>query len=199
MKKPSRLLFDKYEYLAIFYAKKLFKIETLSFDRDDIFQEFRIKLYDIIVAYGHRWSEYRLGERGKPIPLVFYIRTSLNNFVYDYIQDIQKTEKSQYVLPNNFESMDYGISHTTLSTIDLENDICVIDDVDIFLNLTKDEILVVKMFISGFNFSEIGSKSGLKFATIHKIIDEKKESLKALYDDIKTSKRTEYVLFNMQD
>jgi hypothetical protein len=199
MKKPSEIFFNKYEYLAIFYARKLFKLQFLSFDKDDIFQEFRIKLYDIIIAYGHRWYEYKNKERGKPIPLIFYIRASLNNFVYDYIQEIKKTSGAQYILPNNFESMDYGETETTISSIDLEKGVCIIDGQDIFSNLNPEERNVLNLFLLGFSNDEILNCTSLKKSNVFDLIEDKKKELKVIYDEIRFSKKENYFVMNLQD
>ena len=54
-KKMSEQLYERYEYLAYKYANKMFSYEELSLEYEDLLQEFRIKIFTSIKAYGHRW------------------------------------------------------------------------------------------------------------------------------------------------
>jgi hypothetical protein len=43
--------FNEYQRLAESYARKIFNYDSIAYEQDDIIQEFRIKLYEVILAY----------------------------------------------------------------------------------------------------------------------------------------------------
>lgn len=180
----SEKLFRTYEHLAIKYSSKLFHLEVISFDKDDIKQEFRVKLFEIILAYGNRWSEFRDGKRAKPIPLVFYIRSAFNNFVYDYIQNIQKNKKNHFFIPDGLEVFDFGVENKDNCKIDLSKDICVINDINIMDGLKDDKLKIFSLFLQGFEESDIAVELGEKKKTITNIINKQRKVLEPLYKDL---------------
>ena len=54
--KQSEKLYLKYEYLAKKYANKIFSYEELSFEYEDLLQEFRIKIFTSLKSYGRRYA-----------------------------------------------------------------------------------------------------------------------------------------------
>lgn len=88
VRKESQIhkLYNKYEFLCSIYAKKLFDMESLSMDREDVMQEFRTKLFEVIVKYVKQFSNYRKGERSRPIQIEPYLRFSMSNLVNDFIK-----------------------------------------------------------------------------------------------------------------
>ena len=52
----SEILYSRYEYLAGKYASKIFAYEQLSFEYEDLLQEFRVKIFTSIKAYAVRWK-----------------------------------------------------------------------------------------------------------------------------------------------
>ena len=49
-KKTSELLYEKYEYLAKKHAAKIYSYEELSYEYEDLIQEFKIKIFTSIKA-----------------------------------------------------------------------------------------------------------------------------------------------------
>jgi DNA-directed RNA polymerase specialized sigma24 family protein len=81
-------VFKRYEKLAIQYANKIWNENKLSLEKEDLYQEMRIKLFLSIKTYAKRWKEYRHENARKPIPLEFYLRTAMANRVRDFISEI---------------------------------------------------------------------------------------------------------------
>ena len=67
--KISEKLYFRYEYLANRYASKIFSYEELSFEFEDLVQEFKIKIFTSIKSYGRRWAKYRRNEATNQFPL----------------------------------------------------------------------------------------------------------------------------------
>ena len=76
--KPSEKLYMKYEYLAKKYAARIFAYEELSYEFEDLVQEFRLKIFTSIKAYGRRYARYRRGEDSKPVHIKYYLVTLLS-------------------------------------------------------------------------------------------------------------------------
>lgn len=81
-------IFKRYETLAIQYANKIWNENKISLEKEDLYQEMRIKLFLAIKTYAKRWKEYREDNNRKPIPLEFYLRTTMANKVRDFIAEI---------------------------------------------------------------------------------------------------------------
>lgn len=79
-------LMAKYDYLVINYAKKLYNIHRISMDADDVRQELRIILQNVIVTYSLAYQDYKNGLRDKPTPLPIYIMASFKNFTTKIVQ-----------------------------------------------------------------------------------------------------------------
>lgn len=79
-------LYDKYEYLCGIYSRKLYDMESISLDREDILQEFKTKLFEVIVKYIKQFAKFRRGERDRPIQIEPYLRFSMSNLVNDFIK-----------------------------------------------------------------------------------------------------------------
>ena len=86
--KQSEKLYLKYEYLAKKYANKIFSYEELSFEYEDLLQEFRIKIFTSLKSYGRRYAKFRRGEASKPVPLRFYLEAACSNKARDFIKYI---------------------------------------------------------------------------------------------------------------
>jgi len=77
--KMSEKLYFRYEYLADKYARKIFSYEELSFEFEDLVQEFKIKIFTSIKSYGKRWGKYKRNEASKPVPIRFYLEAACSN------------------------------------------------------------------------------------------------------------------------
>jgi hypothetical protein len=95
--------------------------------------------------------------------------------------------------------MDYGETETTISSIDLEKGVCIIDGQDIFSNLNPEERNVLNLFLLGFSNDEILNCTSLKKSNVFDLIEDKKKELKVIYDEIRFSKKENYFVMNLQD
>lgn len=84
------IFYNRYSYLADYYAKKVWDTKNIGMDIDDIKQELRIKLFLSIKTYAKKWGEYKRTGRVKPMPIEFYLKTVMLNQVRDFIKEINK-------------------------------------------------------------------------------------------------------------
>lgn len=171
--KPSERLYNRYEYLAKRYAGYIFNQQELGLTYDDLVQEFRIKIFTSIKAYGRRWAYYRNTGYNKPVPLVFYLEAACKNFGRDITchinprRNIETTETTQnrthVYTPNvrmddlnydmgvedldaRIDSMDYeGLLHSRF----------VINDVDLLEGLSKMDGFIFSAYLCGYQSEEI--------------------------------------------
>jgi len=83
-------IFHKYEGLANFYASKIWNEENLGLEKEDIQQELKIRLFLAIKAYARRWNEFKKTGRNRPIPIEFYLKTTMLNKSRDMIKEINQ-------------------------------------------------------------------------------------------------------------
>lgn len=94
-KLTTEKIFKRYESLAIQYANKIWNENKISLEKEDLYQEMRIKLFLAIKTYAQRWREYREDKNRKPIPLEFYLRTTMANKVRDFIAEISSAIETE--------------------------------------------------------------------------------------------------------
>ena len=144
--KISEQLYYKYEYLANKYASRIFSYEQLSFEYEDLVQEFRIKIFTSIKAYGKRWSKYRKGEASKPVPLKYYLEAACGNKMRDFTKYI--TRENNKVSIDEI-SYDYGINDDT--HIVPEKNIFIVNGVNLLEGLSGKERAVFSLYLRGHN------------------------------------------------
>lgn len=104
-------VYQKYSYLADYYGNKIFKESNIGMEREDIKQEMRLRLFLAIKSYAKRWSEYKRTNKMKPIPIEFYLKTTMINKSRDFIKEINKAD---------FVSIDNHIHKNTTNLDTLE-------------------------------------------------------------------------------
>ena len=174
--KISEVLFARFQYLAKYYAKKVYHLEKIAYEQDDILQDFRIKLYEVILCYGRSWSRYKQTGRRKPIPMRFYIKSALANKVYDYISKIEgkhgadNSRRAIVLNGNSFESIDYGVNNPNYSEISYENNTYMLSGIDLLGNLNPFEKRIYSMYLKGTSVKKLHNtfKSISVNALIHK-------------------------------
>lgn len=144
--KISEQLYYKYEYLANKYASRIFSYEQLSFEYEDLVQEFQIKIFTSIKAYGKRWSKYRKGEASKPVPLKYYLEAACGNKMRDFTKYI--TRENNKVSIDEI-SYDYGINDDT--HIVPEKNIFIVNGVNLLEGLSGKERAVFSLYLRGHN------------------------------------------------
>lgn len=150
MEKPSHRLYYRYEYLAMIYASKLFNFNSIGMERKDIVQELKMKIYTSIISYGRKWGEYKKTGRYKPIPLLFYLQTALNNKLKDMMRKISNEVgmNGVSIQRNNFDG---GYStFGDLTKIDFKNKDIVVRGVDLLEGLGRYESNVFCLFLKGY-------------------------------------------------
>lgn len=105
--KYIKSLMDKYENMVLSYAKKINSAHVVGMGREDIEQELRIVLYNSIITYSISFQQWKDGERNKPSPLEFYIRSSFRNLNTKIFQNISK-EKNINGVTFDVAPYDYG-------------------------------------------------------------------------------------------
>lgn len=143
-------LYDRYAYLADYYARKVFNEGNISLEREDIEQELRIKIWTSIQSYVKRWKEYKLTGRMKPIPIEFYLKTALINKTKDFIRDINRVEN----IPLSSMNFDFGTDECPIE-IDFLNKKVKIGYTDILEGIPNEEKKIIILYIKGFSMSKI--------------------------------------------
>lgn len=144
--KMSEKLYHRYEYLAKKYASKIFSYEELSFEFEDLVQEFRLKIFTSIKSYGRRWAKYRRNEASKPVPIRFYLEAACSNKSRDFMKYISRENYKTRIDEINF---DYGIEGDT--QISPEVNKFVLNGVDLLEGLTGKERVIFSLFLRGYN------------------------------------------------
>lgn len=144
--KISEKLYFRYEYLANRYASKIFSYEELSFEFEDLVQEFKIKIFTSIKSYGRRWAKYRRNEATKPVPIKYYLEAACSNKMRDFMKYISR---ENYKIRIDDIHYDYGVEDDT--NISPEKNKFIVKGVDLLEGLTGKERAVFSLFLRGYN------------------------------------------------
>lgn len=156
-KKESVLLryYEKFEPLARKYAFKIYQAEKIGFEFEDLVQEFKIKIYTSILAYGNYYQRYK--ERGlyKPWPIEMYVRRSLDNKYKDFIKSINQADYKTISIEQ--DGFDYSLLHSMESHIIINERVCEceINGVNLLEGLTDIEGRCFMMFLKGYTISKL--------------------------------------------
>lgn len=149
-------LFLQHEKMAEHYACRVFNYEKYGYEREDIVQELKIKLYNCINTYINKLIEYKRTGRYKPIPLEYYLKTAMINKSKDFISLLnrQSTESSSKV---NFDSEGYDEGrHCTMDCeMDLDDCVCEINGVDLFYKLKGLKRKIFSLYLKGFPIKKL--------------------------------------------
>ena len=144
--KQSEIIYKRYEYLAVKYANKIHSYEQLAYEYDDLLQEFKIKIFLSIKAYGKRWLRYKKGEVNKPVSIKYYLECACGNKMRDFIKLIDK-EKCRISIEDI--TFDYGV--TMNNNIDADKNKFIVNDVDLLEGLSGKERVVFSLYLQGYN------------------------------------------------
>ena len=142
--KMSELLYNRYEYLAKKYASKIFSYEELSFEFEDLVQEFRIKIFTSIKSYGRRWGKYRRNEASKPVPIRFYLEAACSNKTRDFMKYISRENYKTRIDDINY---DFGVEDDT--NISPEENKFFVNGIDLLEGLDGKERAIFSLFLRG--------------------------------------------------
>jgi len=123
-----------------------------SFNRDDVLQEFKLKIYTGILGYLKRWKTYKETGKFKPVPLEYYLRTVLNSKVNDFIKGVINND---VVVNTSDYTVDFG-KPDEYTTIDWKNHIIVVRGVNLLEGLTtKDEKGCFCLYLKGYSIKKV--------------------------------------------
>lgn len=173
-------IFVKFQKMPYSYARKLFGYEKLGLEYEDIVQELNYRLLKAISAFQKKRELFKISNKSydKPMPVEYYIRTTLNNRINDWVKIISRSGT-----PIQSDSFDYGFETDT--QVDLANNVFVIDGVDIMSNLRGVKKQVFLHYIKGFTKRELKKK--FNNVDVDKTIDEQVNLLRSM---ISTSSNT---------
>ena len=146
--KPSERVYLKYEYLAKKYASKIFSYQELSFEYEDLVQEFRLKIFTSIKAYGRRYARYLRGEDSRPVPIKYYLECACGNKARDFMKYITREGHKVSIDDINY---DFGVEDST--RVDTSNNRFIVNGVDLLEGLTGKWRAVFSLFLRGYNIS----------------------------------------------
>lgn len=151
--------YERYEYLAAQYSNKVYNFERYGFEKQDIEQELKIKIYTSIISWATKWQEYLDTDRYKPVPIQFYLKAAMVNKIKDFIkkfnEDLVENQDKVSLQANTF---DYSTYDTIVSTIDFARLKCEINGVDLLEGLCKLGKVCFIMYLKGFKIKELNTK-----------------------------------------
>lgn len=196
--KQSQIFFNRYEHIANNYAKQLFNLKNIAYEKDDILQEFRIKLYNVILAYGKAWGNYRETGKRKPVPIPFYIKGAMSNFKYDYIQKIQAESTRFIQTSSDFDRIDYGVDDQSFNQIDFTKNSIVINNIDIMKNITcKVQKRIYAMYLKGYSVTEL--QKTFKNLKVGKIVNNQNNFLQRYKSQLLVEQPKHHVVLHFQE
>jgi hypothetical protein len=204
-------LYTKYEFLADIYARKVFNLSCISYEREDIIQDFRIKLFSTIVSYVKQFDKFLKGVRNRPMPLEIYLKLALSNFVKDFIKKMNTNKHNGWDSYLSQERDDYDCGYREEQ--DCDNGIKEIanfkisnfrDDLTIVLNgfdmlgglEQKESKIAFILFMKGYKFKTIDQVLKLQSSPI---IKEHIENLKEHKERLLDFDTKEFLLYHHKD
>ncbi len=171
-------LFKKYESIASKFAGKVYNQRFIGIDKEDVKQEFRIKLYETILAYDR--SIKRREEKGmiRPVPLPYYINSALSNFVKDYIKKINEAQEVFKESNGHSTYSDFSIYSKDLVEIDTDANVYILNGFDLLEPLEGFERACFCMWLKGTSLTSLHKTFGKKI-NVHNVISEHKNYLKS--------------------
>lgn len=201
-KKISEQLFNKYQFLAKKYSYKVENFDKLSFTREDLVQEFSIKIFTSIKSYGKLWGKFRAGLAPRPVALKYYIETALSNKCKDFMKYIERESVKTSIDEVNF---DFGYNED--SSINVERNQFIVHDIDLLEGLTGIERSVYSLFLRGYNkrflrkvYSNKANDLDIDVAqAVDDLIEGQKQYLLKKYGNELTQKSTMYSSYSLDD
>lgn len=146
--KPSEKLYQKYEFLAKKYANKIFSYHEISFEYEDLLQEFRVKIFTSIKSYGRRWSKFRKGEAPRPVPMRYYLEAACGNKARDFIKYISRENHKVSIDEINY---DFGVEND--NNVDPTANKFIVNGVDLLEGLSGKERAIFSLYLRGHNLT----------------------------------------------
>lgn len=151
-----------FEPLAKYYASKVFNYERFGFEKEDIVQEMRIKVYMSIVGFARQWKEFRDGKSHKPAPIEYWVRSALNNKVKDFIRKFNQENVANIdkisLASSGEDSVDIGYNKTSDFVLDVDKGIAILNGVNIVKKLKGERRDVYIYYMMGYSQYELSKK-----------------------------------------
>ena len=163
-KKLQEVIFKKFHPLVKVYARKLFNLDLISFEVEDVEQELSIRLFKAIQKYLLNWQKYKQTKKHKPMPLQCYVRLVMNNRIKDLMFQIMKQKRLKCL-------DEYEIGYeTNFSCIDVEKNKYVIDNIDLLDKLQGQEKKIFILYLRGYNVNKLTTI--FKGLNVNKIVNK---------------------------
>lgn len=202
-------LYRKYEYLTGIYARKVFNVSSISYEREDIEQEFKAKLFSAIVSYVKQFGKFLKGERGRPMLIEPYLRLTMSNFVVDFIKKMNQRKHNGW---NQFISVerdefDYsrGVLHDSnfedianfkISNFE-EDKLYQINGVDLLHGLeSREERIAFMLHLRGHKINIIDKVLKIKSG---KVIKSQVERLLLRKEELFSNENFDLIVFNQEE
>lgn len=198
----SEQLYLKYEYLAKKYVSQICSYECLAFTREDLEQEFKIKIFTSIRSYGKRWGAYRRGEAKKPVALRYYLETACANKRKDFMKYIEREN-----IKTSIDEIDYDFGVEDRSYISPETNEFIIRDINVLEHLTGMERTVFSMFVRGYDMrtltriisNKVNNNRSEAKSLVNMIIENQRQYLISRYGNELTRQTTMYSSYSIDD
>jgi len=208
--KMFEVLYKKYEPMASKYANKLFGYGDGAIEFEDLLQEFRMKIYQAIVAYQKRVTRYKNGEAYKPVPLRQYLEAACSNLKTDLGKKINQTEQHMSI-----DDIDFDFGCHSETKINPEDNHFLLNGVDLLEGLKGRERAAFSLYLRGFGRNFISKvycnnkgykemkkqilKTGGEIIDANKIIEMQINHLREHHGDSLHEQRKIHVTYSFDD
>jgi hypothetical protein len=183
-------LFNEYEGLTKHYASKLFNISLLGYEFEDVVQEYRIKLYQVILTYLKNSKERLLNNQPRLTPISVYIKGALSNFTVDFMEKISK--QGELFIQNSQETFhDYSTWSDDQVDINTDKNEYRLNGVDILAPLEGLKKAAFVMHLKGSKINEV-KRVYSKHFNVEQVINEHKKFLRENREKYMIENKSEY-------
>lgn len=176
-------LYNQYAHLAEIYAKRISSYESLGFEKDDIVQDLRVKIYTCILSYGKAYSEYLATGKYKPVPIKIYITSGLLNLLRDKYEYLRRRKHEAQSFSFQQDQIDVGEHIEEKYNLSNKYELC---GVDLCMGLSGTEKLIFQMYLKGHTPQSIRRNilrgDNWKVSMIKDVIERQKETLQPYKD-----------------
>lgn len=178
--KLSKVLYDRHEYLADVYSRKVWGYEKLGITRDDIVQEMKAKIWRSVELWWKKMIKYYKTNREKPTPLEFYIRSALAN----HIKDVSKSVTRNNSLFDKVDNVDISCWSGEESVLTNINDF-KINGIDLLHGLSPCEKVLYRLYLKGNSMTKIVEKyKGVRREDLKILVEKQRDFLEVYKDDL---------------
>lgn len=189
-RKYHEMFYNRYSNLANIMASKVNRLDALGLEKEDIQQEFRLKIWTSIPDWVEKWGDYRRGGI-KPVPLRYYLLNVLSNKVKDYYKFIDR-EKNNILMSEI--AFDYSGQESIDTFIDFENCELILHGVDIMRGMTKNGKKAFVQHVKGHEMKNIEKMFEGKVKNVRGVINEQLDFIRNYHSDLIEKKDNIFVL-----